>query len=189
MKQGVKLLDFGIAKLHPAVSTGTTEGATVAALTGAHTVIGTPQYMAPEQIEGRDADARTDIFAFGCVLYELLTGKPAFDGKSPSSVMAAILASEPRRMRELQPITPLALERLVSLCLAKDPDERYQSAHESGCSLSGFATLSRSPPRPRLRAGANGSHGRPRSRSCWRELPGSRGCFARARQPRRYASR
>jgi Tol biopolymer transport system component len=131
-KQGVKLLDFGIAKLQPAVASAssTADGATIAALTGAHTVIGTPQYMAPEQIEGREADARTDIFAFGCVFYELLSGKAAFDGKSPSAVMASILASEPRPMRELQPITPPALERLVSLCLAKDPGERYQSAHD-----------------------------------------------------------
>jgi serine/threonine-protein kinase len=102
----------------------------MAALTGAHTVLGTPQYMAPEQIEGREADARTDIFAFGCVLYELLTGTPAFEGKSPSSVMAAILASEPRPMRELQPVTPPALERLVAGCLVRIPDDRYQSIHD-----------------------------------------------------------
>ena len=129
-KQGVKLLDFGLAKLQPAVASGAARDATMAALTGAHTVLGTPQYMAPEQIEGREADARTDIFAFGCVLYELLTGTPAFDGKSPSSVMAAILASEPRPMRELQPVTPPALERLVAACLVKDPDDRYQSIHD-----------------------------------------------------------
>jgi len=129
-RQGVKLLDFGLAKLQPAVASGATRDATMAALTGAHTVLGTPQYMAPEQIEGREADARTDIFAFGCVLYELLTGTPAFEGKSPSSVMAAILASEPRPMRELQPVTPPALERLVAGCLVKDPDDRYQSIHD-----------------------------------------------------------
>jgi Tol biopolymer transport system component len=129
-RQGVKLLDFGLAKLQPAVASGAARDATMAALTGAHTVLGTPQYMAPEQIEGREADARTDIFAFGCVLYELLTGTPAFEGKSPSSVMAAILASEPRPMRELQPVTPPALERLVAACLVKDPDDRYQSIHD-----------------------------------------------------------
>src|SRR5262245_1383954 len=129
-RQGVKLLDFGLAKLQPAAASTPTGDATVAVLTGAHTVLGTPQYMAPEQIEGREVDARADIFAFGCVLYELLTGKPAFDGKSPSSVMAAILASEPRPMRELQPVTPPALERLVATCLAKDPDDRYQSVHD-----------------------------------------------------------
>ena len=129
-RQGVKLLDFGLAKLQPAVAANAAGNATMAALTGAHTVLGTPQYMAPEQIEGREADARTDIFAFGCVLYELLTGTPAFEGKSPSSVMAAILASEPRPMRELQPVTPPALERLVAACLAKDPDDRCQSIHD-----------------------------------------------------------
>ena len=93
-KQGVKLLDFGLAKLGSTspVSSGSMpsiEQATVAALTGAHTVVGTPQYMAPEQIEGKEADTRTDIFAFGCVLYELLAGQRAFDGKSASGVMAS----------------------------------------------------------------------------------------------------
>jgi eukaryotic-like serine/threonine-protein kinase len=129
-RQGVKLLDFGLAKLQPATMSAPTSDATVAVLTGAHTVLGTPQYMAPEQIEGREADARADIFAFGCVLYELLTGRPAFEGKSPSSVMAAILASEPRPMCELRPVTPPAIERLVATCLAKDPDDRYQSIHD-----------------------------------------------------------
>ena len=93
----------------------------MAALTGAHTVVGTPQYMAPEQIEAREVDARTDIFAFGCVLYELLTGQRPFDGKTPSAVMAAILATKPRPIEELVPLTPPALERIVSRCLAKDP--------------------------------------------------------------------
>ena len=77
--------------------------------------------MAPEQIEAREVDARTDIFAFGCVLYELLTGQRPFDGKTPSSVMAAILATKPRPIEELVPLTPPALERIVSRCLAKDP--------------------------------------------------------------------
>jgi serine/threonine protein kinase len=127
-KQGVKLLDFGLAR---SVRSPEDRGdATVAALTGAHTILGTPQYMAPEQIEGRDADVRTDIFAFGCVLYEMLTGKPAFQGSSPSAVMAAILATEPRPLRELLPISPPALERLVRTCLGKDPDSRYQTAHD-----------------------------------------------------------
>src|SRR4029453_18468336 len=100
-KQGVKLLDFGLAKLTASGSSGVMSGsaapageqATVAALTGAHTVVGTPQYMAPEQIEGREVDARTDIFAFGCVLYELLTGQRAFEGKTASSIMASVLAT------------------------------------------------------------------------------------------------
>jgi eukaryotic-like serine/threonine-protein kinase len=142
-KQSVKLLDFGLAKLSPNGNSGVLSGsaahaaeqATVAALTGAHTVVGTPQYMAPEQIEGREVDARTDIFAFGCVLYELLTGQRAFEGKTSSSVMAAILATKPRPIEELVPLTPPALERIVSRCLAKDPEDRWQSARDVAAEL------------------------------------------------------
>jgi serine/threonine protein kinase len=138
-KQGVKLLDFGLAKLgSPAGLSGVSgsgsaaalEQATVAALTGAHTVVGTPQYMAPEQIEGREVDARSDIFAFGCVLYEMLVGHRAFEGTSASSVMAAVLATTPRPLQEVLPLTPPALERIVSRCLAKDPDDRWQTARD-----------------------------------------------------------
>ena len=141
-KQGVKLLDFGLAKLTsgnsgvmaaPSATMG--EQATVAALTGAHTVVGTPQYMAPEQIEAREVDARTDIFAFGCVLYELLTGQRAFDGKTSSSIMAAVLATKPRPIEELVPLTPPALERIVSRCLAKDPEDRWQTARDVAAEL------------------------------------------------------
>ncbi|HXW06931.1 MAG TPA: protein kinase [Vicinamibacterales bacterium] len=140
-KQGVKLLDFGLAKLAGGASmtsgpgASAVEQATVAALTGAHTVVGTPQYMAPEQIEARQVDARTDIFAFGCVLYELLTGKRAFEGQTSSSVMAAVLATEPRPLDQLVPLTPPALERIVSRCLAKDPEDRWQSARDVAAEL------------------------------------------------------
>ena len=142
-KQGVKLLDFGLAKLSATNSgvlsaaglSAAAEQATLAALTGAHTVVGTPQYMAPEQIEGRDVDARTDIFAFGCVLYELLTGHRAFDGQSSSSVMAAVLATKPRPLEELVPLTPPALERVVSRCLAKDPEDRWHTARDVAAEL------------------------------------------------------
>ncbi len=142
-KQGVKLLDFGLAKLSstshsgvlPGTSGGSAEQATVAALTGAHTVVGTPQYMAPEQIEGREVDARTDIFAFGCVLYELLTGQRPFDGKTASAVMAAILATKPKPIEELVPLAPPALERVVTRCLAKDPDDRWQTARDVAAEL------------------------------------------------------
>ena len=140
--QGVKLLDFGLAKLTNgnsgvmrAPGTAIAEQATIEALTGAHTVVGTPQYMAPEQIEGREVDARTDIFAFGCVLYELLTGQRAFDGKSASSVMAAVLATKPRPIDELVPLTPPGLERIVSRCLAKDPEDRWQTARDVAAEL------------------------------------------------------
>jgi serine/threonine-protein kinase len=93
----IKLLDFGLALRSAAHASA---DATISALTVPHTIVGTPPYMAPEQIEGRETDARTDIFALGCVLYEMVTGKHAFDGNSPSSVMAGILATEPRPMRD-----------------------------------------------------------------------------------------
>ncbi|HET7617792.1 MAG TPA: protein kinase [Vicinamibacterales bacterium] len=140
-KQGVKLLDFGLAKLatpdpvSAAQASSAVERATVAALTGTHTVVGTPQYMAPEQIEAREVDARTDIFAFGCVLYELLTGRRAFDGQTSSSIMAAVLATKPQPIEELIPLTPPALDRVVSRCLAKDPEDRWQSARDVGAEL------------------------------------------------------
>lgn len=137
-KGGVKLLDFGLAKLTASggaaaasgVGSGPADHATVSALTGAHTVVGTPQYMAPEQIEGREVDARSDIFAFGCVLYELLTGRRAFDGKTASSVMAAVLATTPPPLESLVPLTPPALDRIVTRCLAKDPEDRWQTARD-----------------------------------------------------------
>lgn len=135
-KSGIKLLDFGLAKLQ-AKPTAAAPGddATVAALTGAHTIVGTPQYMSPEQIEGREADARSDIFALGCVLYELITGKRAFEGKTTSNVMAAVLATEPRRISELVPVTPPTLEWVVQRCLEKDPDARWQSARDVALQL------------------------------------------------------
>ena len=142
-KQGIKLLDFGLAKLAASGSgvmsgsavSAAVEQATLAALTGAHTVVGTPHYMAPEQIEAREVDARTDIFAFGCVLYELLTGRRAFEGQTSSSAMAAILATKPRPIEELVPLTPPALERIISRCLAKDPEDRWQSARDVSAEL------------------------------------------------------
>jgi Tol biopolymer transport system component/tRNA A-37 threonylcarbamoyl transferase component Bud32 len=133
-RAGIKLLDFGLAK--PRVTPSqTSEQATVAALTGAHTVVGTPQYMAPEQIEGREVDVRTDVFALGCVLYELTTGKRAFEGKTVSNVMAAILATEPRKPSDLAPVTPPILEWIILRCLEKDPEARWQSAHDIGLQL------------------------------------------------------
>ena len=142
-KQGIKLLDFGLAKLNPlaggngssATIAQSGELATVAALTGAHVVVGTPQYMAPEQIEGKDVDARSDIFAFGCVLYELLTGHRAFEGKTASSIMASVLATNPKPIAELVPLTPPALERIVQRCLAKDPEDRWQTARDVAAEL------------------------------------------------------
>jgi eukaryotic-like serine/threonine-protein kinase len=125
---GVKVLDFGLAKFERAHAANTE--AETKPLTDEGTILGTPQYMSPEQIEGQEADARSDIFAFGLVLYELITGKKAFDGKTKTSVIASILKEQPRPIHELQPLTPPALERIVETCLEKDPDKRWQSARE-----------------------------------------------------------
>ncbi len=133
-KSGAKLLDFGLAKLRtdPApLGEGLTDvTAEPRKLTVEGTIVGTFQYMAPEQLEGKEADARSDIFAFGGVLYEMVTGKPAFAGNSNASLIAAILHSEPPPLNQLQPMTPPALERVVRTCLAKDPEERWQTAHD-----------------------------------------------------------
>jgi serine/threonine protein kinase/Tol biopolymer transport system component len=126
----VKLLDFGLAKLTRPADAIESAQTVVSDLTGPGTVLGTVRYMAPEQVEGRAADARTDIFAFGVVLYEMLTGRKAFDGKTQASLIAAIMNVDPTPVSALMPITPRALERLVSRCLAKDPDDRWQTAHD-----------------------------------------------------------
>jgi hypothetical protein len=120
-----KLLDFGIAK---AVALGPPAALAAATLTNDGTLLGTLQYMAPEQLEGRNADTRSDLFAFGAVLYEMLTGRRAFTGESQASVIAAVLDSEPPPLSTSQSLTPHALEHLVKTCLAKNPDERWQAA-------------------------------------------------------------
>jgi eukaryotic-like serine/threonine-protein kinase len=143
-KGGAKLMDFGLAKplglatgpqsgsAH--VSSMATMAATVADLaspvTVAGTLIGTVQYMSPEQIQGKEADARSDIFAFGAMLYEMLSGKRAFQGKSQLSLASAILEKDPDPIAAIQPLTPPALEQVVRTCLAKDPDDRFQNAHD-----------------------------------------------------------
>jgi eukaryotic-like serine/threonine-protein kinase len=132
-KTGTKLLDFGLARLRepgqaPAFTGASTLPTNASGLTVQGTILGTLQYMAPEQLEGKDADARTDIFAFGGLLYELVTGKKAFEGKSQISLMGAILEREPAPISTIQPAIPPAVERIVRKCLAKDPDERWQTA-------------------------------------------------------------
>ena len=141
-KNGAKLLDFGLAKTGGAVlaAAGMSTLPTMApAPTAQGTILGTFQYMAPEQLEAKDADARTDIFAFGAVLYEMLTGTKAFAGKSQASLIAAILAQQPAPPSALQPLMTPALDRVVAVCLAKDPDERWQSAADVGRQLKWIA--------------------------------------------------
>jgi serine/threonine-protein kinase len=130
-RSGAKLLDFGLAKLvQPIAGVSTTSALPTREkpLTEQGMVLGTLQYMSPEQLEGREADARTDIFALGSVLYEMATGKRAFEGKSRASLISAILRDEPVPISGVQPLTPPALDHLVKKCLAKDPDQRWQSA-------------------------------------------------------------
>jgi eukaryotic-like serine/threonine-protein kinase len=130
-KAGAKLLDFGLAKPVLRPDSALTSLATQSKnLTTEGTIVGTFQYMAPEQVEGKEADERTDIFAFGTVLYEAATGKKAFDGKTTASVIAAVLERQPAPVSSLRPIVPPSLDRIVATCLAKDPDERFQSAHD-----------------------------------------------------------
>ena len=141
---GAKLLDFGLAKqtggagaLRALSLPNARQGAhsTMESLTEEGMILGTVEYMAPEQVEGKEADARTDIFALGAVIYEMATGKRAFEGKSQASMMAAILTSEPPSMSRLQPLTPPVLEHAVQRCLAKNPDQRWQNAYDLAIEL------------------------------------------------------
>jgi len=129
-KSGVKLLDFGLAKaIEPAAPQGSlTSMPTRQGLTQEGTILGTFQYMAPEQLEGKEADARTDVFAFGAVLYEMATARKAFSAASQASLITAIMSSEPPSISTVQPMSPPALDRVIRTCLAKDPEDRWQSA-------------------------------------------------------------
>ena len=136
-KQGAKLLDFGLAKVGaPGPASGVSIMPTVEkSLTAEGTILGTFQYMAPEQLEAEDADARTDIFAFGALLYEMVTGHKAFEGRSQASLIASIINANPAPLSSLAPMTPPALERLVRICLMKDPDQRWQTAQDVATQL------------------------------------------------------
>src|ERR1700689_1546577 len=143
---GAKLMDFGLAKPlgSSASSSGSGSGAPpsftamatmsgpspLTPLTTAGSVIGTIQYMSPEQIEGKEADARSDIFAFGAVLYEMVAGKRPFAGKSQISLASSILESDPAPISTVKPRTPPAFDHVVTTCLQKNPEERYQTAHD-----------------------------------------------------------
>ncbi len=133
-KSGAKLLDFGLAKLKTAGGMGA-EGLTAQVtqsepLTSQGSILGTLQYMAPEQLEGRNADARSDIFAFGAVVYEMVTGRKAFEGDSQASLIGAILHTVPPQVSAVHPEVARPLDRLVAKCLAKDPDRRWQTASD-----------------------------------------------------------
>jgi len=135
-KSGAKLLDFGLAKSGPLI-TGTSSVSQMAEsptvhrpLTEQGTILGTFQYMAPEQLEGLEADARTDIFSLGALLYEMATGQRAFQGKTRTSLIAAIVSSHPQPVSQLAPLTPPALDHLIKKCLEKDADDRWQTARD-----------------------------------------------------------
>jgi serine/threonine protein kinase len=180
-KSGVKLLDFGLAKaMAPATTLNNlTALPTQQALTQEGTILGTFQYMAPEQLEGKDADARTDIFAFGAVLYEMATGRTAFTGASRASLISSIMTSEPPAISTIEPMTPPMLEHIVQRCLAKGADDRWQSACDVSGELRWLATAASdrcvrfsgsSPSRPWLR------HGYLPTAGCWPTSRTTRGC-------------
>jgi eukaryotic-like serine/threonine-protein kinase len=138
-KAGAKLLDFGLARsesLLSPLSGASLMPTTPAAVTAQGTILGTLQYMSPEQLDGSEADARSDIFAFGALVYEMVTGRKAFEGKSQASLIAAIMSADPPSIGALQPMAPAPLDRVIRKCLAKDPDDRWHSAKDLADELS-----------------------------------------------------
>ena len=127
-KSGVKLLDFGLAQIKAPATAG--DQTATMALTTEGTIAGTLQYMSPEQLQGKEADGRSDIFAFGLTFYEMLTGRRAFDGDNAASVISAIMTAEPPALPQQQLAVPPALDRVLRMCIAKDPDDRWQSASD-----------------------------------------------------------
>ena len=148
-----KLLDFGLARILPSAATAWAGPTDTVPMTEAGVMLGTLQYMAPEQIEGRPADARTDIFAFGALLFEMLSGRRAFGGTSSPALMAAILRDESPSLESVRPPVPAALDRLVRTCLAKDPDDRFASMHDVLLGLQGIAADIRTAQSTSLAAG------------------------------------
>src|SRR6476469_3761461 len=133
---GVKLLDFGLAKLRDAESADAIDLSTQSLrLTARGTILGTIPYMSPEHVEGREVDARTDIFSLGVILYEMTSGRPAFEGPSPASLISAILTHDPLPLSSVVPGVPPGVDRVLKKCLAKDPDERWQSAADLTAAL------------------------------------------------------
>ena len=162
-KSGTKLLDFGLAKLK-ARAAPLDQWSTIEEkepLTADGEILGTLQYMAPEQLEGKESDTRTDIFAFGAVVYEMVTGRKALEGTSQASLIAAIMQNDPRSMSELQELVPPPLDRLVRQCLAKDPDNRWQTAADLMRELTW--TASTADPKPEILQASTGT----RERVAW----------------------
>jgi serine/threonine protein kinase/Tol biopolymer transport system component len=174
-KSGAKLMDFGLAKpfgMSPPASGAAPAFTAVATMTGlspqsplttAGSIVGTIQYMSPEQIEGKEADARSDIFALGAVLYEMATGKRAFEGKSQISVASSILEKDPEPISAAKPMTPSAFEHVVKTCLQKNPEERFQTAHDVRLQLKWIAEDRSSPSTPALPTASR----HPRERFAW----------------------
>jgi Tol biopolymer transport system component len=159
-RSGAKLLDFGLAKAMDAalIASTSTQSATILLpdepLTAEGTLVGTFYYMAPEQVEYGRSDARTDIFAFGCMLYEMVTGRRAFNAASRAGMIAQIIAADPPPIATLRPMTPSSLDRVVRTCLAKNPDDRFQTAHDVMLALQWIRDEQTNPSSPMLIAGA-----------------------------------
>src|SRR5512134_391230 len=168
-KSGAKLMDFGLARatgLAGGLGSGVTVGGLTQSptvgqpLTAEGTIVGTFQYMSPEQLEGKETDARSDLWALGCVLYEMATGKRAFEGKSQASLITSIMGSQPAPISQVTPMSPPALDRLVAAMLSKDPAERVQSAHDVKLQLQWMAdggSTAGAPAITRARAAGRGS--------------------------------
>lgn len=159
-RAGAKLLDFGLARIQEAThreSTDTTIVTVYDGLTTAGTILGTFQYISPESLEGKQADARSDIFGFGAVLYEMITGVKAFPSTSQAGLITTIMSYDPPLPSSVQPIIPPALDRVVLHCLAKNPDDRWQSARDLADELRWISQegSQTAPPRRRPRHGAN----------------------------------
>jgi serine/threonine protein kinase len=125
-----KLLDFGLAKSGPPKTAHSVSESTCSPDTALGVVLGTLQYMAPEQLEGGDVDARTDIFAFGALFHEVVTGRKAFHANSQAGLIAQIMSADPEPLSKLVPRTPALLERIIRRCMAKDPAQRWQTARD-----------------------------------------------------------
>jgi eukaryotic-like serine/threonine-protein kinase len=141
-KSGAKLLDFGLAKASTQTAVHTDLTAATAALSMTHegVIVGTLRYMSPEQVQGKNLDARSDIFSLGAVLYEMVTGRKAFDGKSQLSAASSILEKEPESILAITPLTPASVDHVIRRCLAKDPDERWQTARDLASELEWLRT-------------------------------------------------